>query len=455
MPIPQTLIGVATQYARRMRLPQPSVALIASIAISLTIGCGSRSELQLGGSASGGTGGGSGAPACDAPRPESKLVAASGSANEEFGFSVSLFGEEALVGAWKERAGGDARGAAYVYGMDLQGKWVQRARLGPEGTQDFVRFGVSVSLGEHRALVGAFEDDGQGYNSGAAYIFRELVSPGWTRIQKLQASGGSELDEFGVSVSLYEERALIGARGDDNALGENAGAAYIFERQQNGKWSQVDKLTANDGGPSDWFGAVVSLWGDTAVIARSASSGGVGAVYVFERAAGGNWTQTAKLSGSSAGGDRFGKSVSLHLDRALVGAPGDSPSGTASGSAIVFERSGAGAWSRVGKLVASDASAGDLFGESVSLSGDRALVGAVSDEDQGEGTGAAYLFAKGPSGQWIQVTKLLNPAAAGGDLFGESVSLSGDRALVGAPLDDDRGNDSGSATVVGCLADDD
>ncbi len=388
------------------------------------------------------------------PQPGAKLVGASGGAKEEFGFSVSLFGDQAVVGAWKDRGGGEARGAAYAYEFDINGQWVERAKLIADDPQDYARFGVSVSLGENRALVGAFEQDGPAYNSGAAYIFERIVDADWTQVQKLVPTSGAELDEFGVSVSLYQDRALIGARGDDT-LAKDAGAAYVFERQPNGTWVQVDKITASDGALSDRFGAVVSLWGDRALVARSASSSGQGAVYVFERSAGGKWTQSAKLAGDSAGGDRFGTSLSLRRDRALVGAPGDSLSGTASGSAILFERTGAGTWSRVAKLIGNDASAGDLFGEAVSLDGDRALVGAVSDEDQGEGTGSAYLFQRSSTGQWTQSAKLLDPSGAAADAFGEAVSLSGSRALVGAPFDDDRGDDSGSATVFGCLADDD
>ena len=158
------------------------------------------------------------------------------------------------------------------------------------------------------------------------------------------------------------------------------------------------------------------------------------------------FSEVAKLTASDgAAGDLFGFSVSLSGDRALVGARFDDDNGSRSGSAYVFDLVGT-AWSQTAKLTASDGAAVDLFGNSVSLSGDRALVGAPVDDDNGSASGSAYVFDLVGTA-WSQTAKLTASDGAAGEQFGWSVSLSGDRALVGAINDDDNGFDSGSAYI--------
>ena len=99
------------------------------------------------------------------------------------------------------------------------------------------------------------------------------------------------------------------------------------------------------------------------------------------------------------------------------------------------------------KLTASDGAANDFFGFSVSLSGDRALVAAIRDDDLGTDSGSAYVFERQGDGTWLEVAKLTASDGAAVDYFGVSVSLSGDRALVGACCDDDLGDNSGSAYI--------
>src|SRR3990172_6640980 len=147
-------------------------------------------------------------------------------------------------------------------------------------------------------------------------------------------------------------------------------------------------------------------------------------------------TQQAKLTASDgAAGDVFGERVSVDGDTALVGAMFDDDSGTDSGSAYVFVRSGT-TWSQQAKLTAGDGAAGDQFGFSVSVHGDTALVTARLDDDKGGDSGSAYVFVRSGT-TWSQQAKLTAGDGAAGDWFGVNVSLDGDTALVGAPFDDD------------------
>ena len=212
--------------------------------------------------------------------------------------------------------------------------------------------------------------------------------------------------------------------------------------------NQIAKLLASDGAANDNFGITVSLSGDTALVGAwdgGFNGSGFGDAYVFTRS-GGSWSQQAKLTASDAAAyDEFGGAVFLSGDTALVGAYKDDDNGTDSGSVYVFVRSGS-SWSQQAKLSASDGAASDNFGTSVSLSGDTAIVGANQDDDDGLNSGSAYVFTRSGS-SWSQQAKLTASDGAFSDLFGVSVSVSSDTALVGSYYDDDGGSAAGSAYI--------
>ena len=381
---------------------------------------------------------------------EHKLTASDGTSGDRFGTSVSLSGDRAVVGA--PEALPDERGSAYVFERQEDGSWIEVAQLTASDGAAFEGFGISVSFsGGTRALVGAWMDP-LGMDRGSAHVFERQGDGSWLEVAELTASDGTADDYFGYSVSLAGDLTLLGAFGDDGL----SGSAYVFERQGDGSWLEVDKLTASDGAADDWFGRSVSLSGDRALVgARYDDDLGEdsGSAYVFERQRDGSWLETAKLTASDGDADdRLGTSVSLSGDRALVGANFDDDLGMSSGSAYVFERQGDGSWPEVAKLTASDGTFEDFFGRSVSLLDDRALVGATSDDDMGEGSGSAYVFLRQGDGSWIEIGKLTASDGDVNDFFGVSVSLSGDQALVGAFWDEDLGTRSGSAYVYDNLS---
>ena len=166
-----------------------------------------------------------------------------------------------------------------------------------------------------------------------------------------------------------------------------------------------------------------------------------GSAYVFKRT-GTSWAQEAKLlPADGAAFDQFGESVSISGDYAVVGAWADDDNGSSSGSDYVFKRSGT-SWLQEAKLLPSDGAADDQFGISVSISGDYAVVGAQENDDNGSNSGSAYLFKRSGT-SWAQGTKLLASDGAAADEFGRSVSISGDYAVVGAWRDNDNGTDAG------------
>jgi hypothetical protein len=366
-----------------------------------------------------------------------KLLASDGEADDNFGCSVSLSGDAALIGAYGDNNNGDDSGSAYFF-IRNGTTWIQQAKLLASDSQTRDLFGFSVSLDGNTALIGAFYDDDNGADSGSAYVFTRNGT-NWNQQAKLLASDGAEGDWFGYSVSLSDDTALIGAFCDDNCKG----SGYVFTRTGT-TWTQQAKLLASDGAAGNCFGISVSLADGTALIGTPDDGNGdaSGSVYVFIRT-GTTWAQQAKLLASDGvTPDQFGWSVSLSGDTALIGALGDDDNGEYSGSVYVFIRTGT-TWAQQAKLLALDGATGDQFGWSVSLSDDSALIGADGDDD---GSGSAYVFTRTGT-TWAQQAKLLASDGATEDMFGNSVSLDGNIALIGTWGDDDNGNESGSVYV--------
>ena len=355
---------------------------------------------------------------------------------------MSIDGDRAIVASANMNS-------AYVFFLS-DGVWTEEAQLVASGATEESRFGVSASLDGDRAIVGAESDDTDaGKITGAAYIFVRSGTE-WIEEAKLSASDGSSGDDFGISVSLDGNRALVGA---SNA--SSRGAAYVFSRS-GGIWTEDAKLVASTPDFSDNLGNSVSLDGDYALVGSPNSNTkdalSAGSAYIFTRSTG-VWLEEARLTASDAAfGDFFSISVSLEGNRALLGASSDTAGGENAGSAYVFVRSG-GSWSEETILVASDGAAFDGFGSSVSLLENRALIGASGDDDGGSGAGSAYTFIR--SGDvWTEEAKLTASDAAAGDQFGFSVSLDGDRALIGSPSDDPPDlstGDTGAAYVFGSM----
>ncbi len=240
--------------------------------------------------------------------------------------------------------------------------------------------------------MGAYQDDDNGSNSGSAYLFHR-DGANWVQQQKLTAADGAAGDLFGFSVSIDEDKAIVGAYQDDDN-GSNSGSAYLFH-WDGANWVQQQKLTAADGTATDFFGFSVSIGGDKAIVGAHQDDGNgsnSGSAYLFHWD-GANWVQQQKITASDAAGeDYFGKSVSVSEDAALIGALGEDDGGSSAGAAYLFAWNGL-EWAEQEKLAAFDAAGGDRFGYSVALSGNRTAVGApLEDNENGLNAGAAYPF---------------------------------------------------------------
>ncbi|MDP8239591.1 MAG: T9SS type A sorting domain-containing protein [Candidatus Hatepunaea meridiana] len=377
---------------------------------------------------------------------EFKITANDAAEEDYFGKSVCISGDYAVVGAWGNDDDGEESGSAYIFVRDGD-DWTQQAKLTANDAAVEDLFGYSVSISGDYAVVGAGRNDDDGNGSGSAYIF---VRDGddWTEQAKLTADDAAADDYFGDFVSIDGDYAVVGAYNNDDD-GWSSGSAYIFVRDAE-DWTQQVKLTANDAAEYDYFGYSVSIDDDYAVIgARGNDDDGEdsGSAYIFVRD-GDDWREQAKLTADDAAArDYFGFSVSISGDYSVVGAYGNNDDGEDSGSAYIFVHDGDN-WTEQAKLTANDAAADDYFGHSVSIDGDYAVVGADRNDNDDDNvvSGSAYIFVR-DGDDWTQQAKLTANDAADWDFFGRSVSISGDYTVVGADRNDDDGEDSGSAYI--------
>lgn len=303
------------------------------------------------------------------------------------------------------------------------------------------QFGTSVAISGSAAIAGAPADGDAGLDSGSAYMF-ERVGGVWMEVAKLTASDAAAGDRFGTGVAISGNTAIVGAPGKDSRV------AYVFKRV-GGTWTEVAKLAPAVSGAQDQFGHSVAISGGVAIVGGYGHFGvgtSSGAAWVFEGNAG-EWTEVAMLTASDeTAAELFGFSVSISGNTAIVGAPHDDDAGDRSGSAYAFERVG-GVWMETAKLTASDAGPIAFFGWSVAISGDAAIFGAFGVDDPVNDAGTAYVFERA-AGVWMEVVRLTPPDTAELDQFGTRVAISGEVAVIASPSRFGPGFDAGSAYVL-------
>ncbi|KPA19081.1 hypothetical protein MHK_000701, partial [Candidatus Magnetomorum sp. HK-1] len=307
-------------------------------------------------------------------------------------------------------------------------------------------FGRKMYISDDYAIIGDRRGYGNVSDSGFALVFKRNSSGTWEYVSKLVASDGEGSDLFGESVAISGNYIIVGAPWNDD-YASASGSAYIF-KWNGSSWSQTDKLTPSDTIGSDYFGWSVSIYGDYAVAGCPSYNGThSGYVYVFRRS-GESWNQVAKKTSSdAANGDRFGWSVSMDNGYFIAGAKGDDDNGSGSGSAYIFQGSGS-TWTQRAKLKPSDGAADDNFGDYVQMSGEYVIISAPYDDNtNGVDSGCAYIF-QGSSSSWTQRSKLVPTESVAADKFGYNmVSLSGDYAMGGTYTSDFNGENSGAAYI--------
>ena len=276
-------------------------------------------------------------------------------------------------------------------------------------------------------------------NDEAAFVhesFSQVVGTTQSTEVKIIASDGAVDDEFGYSLAVGSGRIVVGSVFDDDN-GTDSGSAYIFDLDGN----QLAKITASDGAADDHFAEQTGIAigsGRIVVGATGDDDNGTdsGSAYIFDL----DGNQLAKITASdAAAGDVFGAPLSVGSGRIVVGSRWDDDNGTNSGSAYIFDLDG----NELAKITASDAAEFDVFGWSLAVGCGRIVVGAPLDDDNGTDSGSAYIFDLDGN----ELAKITASDGTAGDEFGYSVAVGSGRIVVGANQDDANGTDSGSAYI--------
>ncbi|MCP4138396.1 MAG: hypothetical protein GY754_45965 [bacterium] len=367
-----------------------------------------------------------------------KFILSDGANGDLFGKRVAISSDGKTIVTGTEHMEGWS-GNVFVYSWT--GNSWNETKLKASDSADFLNFGSSVAISSdgNTIAVGAFDAKDFGGCSGSVYIFSRLGSS-WNQTQKLTASDAAAEDYFGFSVAISSDgnSIVVGARFNDDK-GENSGSAYVYN-WTGSRWNETQKLTASDGAADDCFGidVAVSSSGSTIVVGaykNKDNGANSGSVYIFSRS-GSSWNQTQKLLASDgAVGDRFGYRVVISSDGSTiaVGAYYDNDNGEGSGSAYVYNWTGS-SWNET-KIIASDGAAGDLFGDSLAISpeGSTIVVGARYDDDKGERSGSVYIY-NWVGSSWDE-TKIIASDGTTENSFGWGVAVSsgGNSVIVGAP----------------------
>ena len=365
-----------------------------------------------------------------------KVTASDGGLNHQFGRDVALSGDYLVVGASLANAIGADSGAAYVFERNAGGvdNWGQVKKLLGSTTSAADRFGFSVGISGQTVIVGAPNDDGMvvGTDLGNVFFFERNQGGigNWGESKLLVNPALGSFDQFGRSVSISGDTAIVGAHGDDDGA-PNAGAAYIFERNLGGagNWGLVEKLIPSGAGFDTEYGNKVALSADTALVAALFGGG----IYAFERNLGGPsaWGEVKSLRTVSDPA-----AIAIRGDTAVIGVAWNDDAGTDAGKVFVYDRNEGGTdnWGETKGLFAPTPTAGENFGESVATDGGVILVGAAGNDFPGL-DGALYLFARdlGGTSNWGNLATLISTDRTLGDRLGAGASLDGGLAVGGAP----------------------
>jgi len=304
------------------------------------------------------------------------------------------------------------------------------------------RFGSAIAITDSFAVISDYMNSQNGDYSGAVFVFKNN-NDNWEQVAKLTASDGSPYNYFGSSVAIYNETIIVGANNESNKYSE--GAVYVFDKPENG-WTNMHetaKLTALETSNSAEFGFAIDIYEDNIIVgawnARSYNTKYYeeGAVYVYQKPVTGwtDMTETQKIIPPDVeNADCFGYSVSIYGNKFVVGDHGYNQSMSNYGIAYVYEEISSGNWSKIAELTAFNNSNDINFGFSVEISEKTILIGATKNDDTNINNGAIYVFEK-PEVGWQDATEsliIIANDAENGDFLGHTVKMCNNYAITTA-----------------------
>ena len=353
---------------------------------------------------------------------------------ENYGFATAIYGDYAVVGNMADSEIFSFQGSATVYHFD-NGAWnlVQKLTDPNAGTEDL--FGTSVAISANFLFVGASFDDETFADQGSVTVF-ELIGGQWVWKQKLVDPTGATNDGFGYSVSVSGNYLLVGAWFDD-APAVDQGSASFFS-YNGSSWVFHSKVTDATGAAYDNFGTSVSLSGNRAIVGASSddvgSNSDQGSASIYHLA-GSSWVFAQKISDAQGGGlDYFGRSVDIAGNYAVVGVPSDDiNANSGQGSMCIYKYNGA-SWVLQQKTWDPAGGFNEIFGNRVQLAYPFILVGSPQDNIGSNTQQGSVSLYRQVGASWQRIKYFLDPSGVASDQFGHDVAVdpANKRFIIGA-----------------------
>jgi hypothetical protein len=367
-----------------------------------------------------------------------------------FGVSVAVSGNRVVVGAAEDEAGAPSAGSAFVYDLSSAAPQIPVLTLTNPSPASYVDFGFAVAVSGTRVVVGARFDDTGATGSGRAFVFDLASATPTVPVFTLNNPTPSLYEGFGNAVAISGTRVAVSAMWDDSVFSA-AGSVYVYELA--GPAPNVPALTLNN--PFPWgsynFGQSVALSGASLVVGVRNDQDAYydsGTAYVYDLS-GATPLEPVLTLFNPVPEDyaRFGVSVAVSGTRVIVGSMGATDDGVPAGCAFLYELTNSLPAEPTLTLTNSTPEYDDRFGFSVAISGTRAVVGAPLDDSAAADAGSAYLYDVAGARPTVPIATFINRSPTLGDAFGSSVAISGPRLIVGTPYDDTGAANAGSASV--------
>jgi hypothetical protein len=349
----------------------------------------------------------------------------------EYGYSVDIYGNFAVVGDPLDSSWGPNAGAVYLY-EKISGSWILKQKFYSPFSQEGDRYGHSVAIYDSSIIVGAPFKDGAQPDGGRAYIYKITDSTLVREVILDNTMGTSSQDRFGFSVDINRNIAIVGAPGDV-FNGPNSGSVKIYLKQ-GGNWLLSTKNYMPNGNVGDEYGFSVALSSNNVAVGVP----GFDSLYQDQglvatlRTVGGYFTHFQSLYVDYLSeGARLGHDIDIGIYRIIAGAPGDNKKGINSGSAYIFKI--LGTWSLEDSFRPDGLNAFDRFGFSVSIDSDNAIIGSPKKAVNPETVSKVYTYSRGAV-SWFPENILQQPAPLKAN-YAHSVSNSGSGMIVSALSD--------------------
>ncbi len=336
-----------------------------------------------------------------------KLVGNDSVAGDYFGQHVGISGDMLAIGSARHDDTFADSGSVYIY-KNISGTWTQIQKLSASDAATDDRFGSAIHMSGGTLMVQSLRDDDVAPDAGSVYVFNKSGDV-WTQTQKLVPPDIASNDSFGYNIKIEGDTAFISAYLQDGA-GADSGAVYVYKKIA-GTWTQIQKLTGSDTAAGDQFGTRIDSYGSTLVIGASYNLG-KGAAYIFKNN-NGTWSEVQKIVPTdSVNGDLFGAGIKINRGLLYIGSAGNDGSLSNTGAVYIYSIQN-GVWSQVKKLIASSSVADDTFGRDIVADDTMAIIASYkTDTEAGIDSGAAYVFSASTAETDITLQDEVRPDAA-------------------------------------------